>query len=97
MAAVSDGNGHDVEQLVHAAVDRAVEVRVGAIDVALNQRIGPFEKYQAEVSGGITRVSHEVAGLRDEVVALKGVCHALAAELRKDRLSRDRRRKRRTQ
>lgn len=92
-----DANGHDVEALVHRAVERAVEARVGAVDVAINQRVGPFEKYQAEVFGGFTRVTSQVADLRDEVVGLKGVVRELAEELKKSRLARERRLKRRTQ
>lgn len=93
----TDANGHDIETLVHRAVERAVEARVGAVDVAINQRVGPFEKYQAEVRGALTQVNTTVANLRDEVVGLKGLVRELAEELKKSRLARERRRKRQTQ
>lgn len=91
-----EANGH-LETVVRRAVEREMEVRVGSVDVAVNQRLGPFEKYQAEVSGGITGIRTDFKDLRDEVVLLKGMVAALVDELKRDRLSRERRRKRATQ
>lgn len=90
---MSDANGRDVE----AMVQRAVDAKVGDLDVMLNQRVGPIEKSQAETAGGVTMLRGDVSSLRDEVVKLHGVVAQLAAELRRGRLARERRRKRRTQ
>lgn len=83
---MSEPNGHDVD----AMVQRAVDAKVGAVDVLLNQRVGPVEKYQAEILAEVKKLSNEIAALRQDQVNLRG-------ELRRERLARERRRKRRTQ
>lgn len=86
MEPVSGANGLDVEGMVQ----RAVDAKVGAVDVMLNQRVGPVEKYQAEILAEVKKLSNEIAGLRQDQVNLRG-------EIRRGRLARQRRRKRRTQ
>lgn len=86
---MNEANGH-LEVVVQREVERQLEQRVGAVDVAVNQRCGPIEKHQVDILTALKDLKHEVGGLRQDQVNLAG-------ELRKDRLSRERRRKRRTQ
>lgn len=90
MADDPSANGHDLEAMVHRAVAREMEVRVGSVDVAVNQRCGPIEKYQVQILEQLRLLSDEVAGLRQDQVNLRG-------ELRRHRLVREQKRARKTQ